>query len=99
MSQINAGSSICESTQKNDRKDVQMLMKKLPLGLQYEISKMIGTVFKFWLRISISKVRSSYGPLAYFSDIFISGKMLPFLLRDDNIFPEMKISEKYASGP
>ena len=36
-----------KSTQKNDRKDVQMLMKKLPLGLQYEIPKIIGTVFKF----------------------------------------------------
>ena len=38
-----------------------------------------------------TKVRTSYGPLAYFSDIFISG-------RNDNILPEMKISEKYAIG-
>ena len=42
-----------------------------------------------------SKVRSSYGPLEYFSDIFISGKnnvIYAFL-------SEMKIAEKYSSGP
>ena len=40
----------------------------------------------------IDKVRSSYGPHAYFSDIFISGKNVV-------ISPAMKISEKYASEP
>ena len=38
-----------------------------------------------------TKVCSSYGPLAYFSDIF-STKKTTFL-------PEMKVSEKYVSGP
>ena len=38
-----------------------------------------------------TKVRSSYGPLAYLSDTFISGRT--------TFLPEMKISEKYVSGP
>ena len=88
-----------KSTQKNDRKDVQMLMKKLPLGLQYEIPKIIGTVFKFWLRISISKVRLSYGPLAYFSDIFISGKNVVSSAQKRHFCQKWKYAEKYASGP
>ena len=38
-----------------------------------------------------TKVRSSYGPLAYFSDIFRTKKA--------TFLPEMKTSEKYVSGP
>ena len=33
---------------------------------------------EFYLPLIFSKVRSSYGPLAYFSDIFISGKNVVF---------------------
>jgi hypothetical protein len=47
----------------------------------------ILTVYGFPLDAVVAKVRSSYGPLAYFSDIFISGKN--FIIsaeRDDNTF-------------
>ena len=43
------------------------------------------------------KVRSSYGPLANFSDIFISGKNVVFSVQ--TFLQEMKMSEKHASGP
>ena len=47
-----------------------------------------------------AKVRSSYGPLEYFSDIFISGKKCCHLSAEMTTFlPKMKISEKYSSGP
>ena len=51
----------------------------------------------------ITKVHSSYDPLAYFSNIFISGKNVVFSVL--HIFPifsflaKMKTSEKYTSGP
>ena len=40
------------------------------------------------MSVFLTKVRSSYGQLAYFSDIFISGKNVVF-----------SVKEKYASGP
>jgi len=47
-----------------------------------------------------TKVCSSYGPLAYFCDISISGKNVVISAEKWQLFlPEMKISEKYASGP
>ena len=46
------------------------------------------------------KVRSSYGLLAYFSDIFISGKNVVISVREKTTFLlEIKISEKCESGP
>ena len=38
------------------------------------------------LRQYLSKFRSSYGSLSYFSDISFLGKMLSLLCRKDNIF-------------
>ena len=45
------------------------------------------------------KVRSSSDPLAYFSDSFISGKNVVISQQKQTFFPEMKLSEKYASEP
>ena len=46
-----------------------------------------------------TKVHSSYGPLAYFSDVFISRKNVVISANIPIFLPEMKMSEKYASRP
>ena len=38
----------------------------------------------FNLKRNLDKVRSSYGSLAYFSDIFISGKNVVFSVQNEN---------------
>ena len=47
----------------------------------------------------IDKARSSYGLLAYSSNIFISGKNVVFYTEKTTFLPEMNALEKYASGP
>ena len=66
---------------------VKFQIKTVPKSKQY-LSK-----------IRLPKVRSSYGSLAYFSDISFLGKMLSLLCRKENIFARNEISEKYANGP
>ena len=47
----------------------------------------------------IDKARSSYGLLAYSSNIIISGKNVVFYTEKTTFLPEMNALEKYASGP
>ena len=75
----------------------QMLVRNL-FGDYVTKSSHETLFFKLNSSILLLKSVQVYGPLAYFSDIFISGINVVFSEKT-TFLPEMKISEKYASGP